>query len=336
MMKKSYFFLFLVICLILTSCSNQDKDEFEKFPSMDFNAIESFENNDKTEKFIESRSSELFSKWDPQNSESEIALFNNSRNNSHLSEETIQLLLNSISLSEKTNGLLDITLYPLTRLWGFESDEPKKPQDVLVSLMISKCGMDTISVADNLFTMDQFTILNPSAITKGYAADLIAKELEDDGCSRALIKFEDHVRTLGTKEDEKKWNVALTDPFQPEQAFSYVSVNGGVSVSTKGTFRNFFEEEGKRYCDIFDPRNGNPVDNDLVSVTVISESGVTADAFATACLIMGSKDAAEFYKNNDGFEIIMVSVDGQIQASKGIVDSIIFSDSNLEVKVIEK
>ena len=68
----------------------------------------------------------------------------------------------------------------------------------------------------------------------------------------------------------------------------------------------------------------------------LSESGVTADAFATACLIMGSKDAAEFYKSNDGFEIIMVSVDGQVQASKGIVDSIVFSDSDFEVKVIEK
>ena len=130
--------------------------------------------------------------------------------------------------------------------------------------------------------------------------------------------------------------MALTDPFKPEQAFSYVSVSGGVSVSTKGTFRNFFEEGGKRYCDIFDPRSGNPVDNDLVSVTVISESGVAADAFATACLIMGSKDAAEFYKSNGGFEIIMVSVDGQVQASKGIVDFIVFSDSDFEVKVIEK
>ncbi len=336
MLKKSCVVIFLAICLFTTSCAKQDEKHNGNFDPMNTAEIETFENDEKTEEFIEKRIKELKAKWDPQNSESEIAKLNNTRSSSHLSDETVNLLLNCISLSEKTNGLLDITLYPLTRLWGFESKEPKKPQDMLTSLMISKCGMDTISVSDNLFTLDQFTMLNPSVVTSGFAADLIAADLEKDGCRSVLIKFDDHVRTVGTSEDGEKWNVALTDPFHNDQIFSYVSVEGGRSVATKGTFQNYFEEDGKRYCDIFDPRNGNPVDNDLISVTVISESGITSDAYATVCLIMGSEDAAKFYQTTDGFEIIMVLNNGEIQASEGIANSLTFSNANQEVKVIKK
>lgn len=336
MLKKTCVFIFLAISLLATSCSNQDTSGSEKFTPLDSDQIETFENDDKTAKFIENRIAELNAKWDAQNSESEIAKLNNTRSNSHLSDETVNLLLNCITVSEKTDGLLDITLYPLTRLWGFESDEPKKPQDMLISLMITNCGMDTITVSNNLFTLEQFTMLNPSAVTQGFAADLIASDLEEEGCKQALIKFDDHVRTFGTREDGRKWNVALTNPFQKDQTFSYLSVDGGLSVSTKGTFQNYFEEDGKRYCDIFDPRNGKPVDNDLVSVTVISESGITADAFATACLIMGSEDATKFYQKNDGFEIVMVLNNGKIQASQGIADFLVFFNPDQEVKVIKK
>lgn len=334
MFKKSIVFILLAICLLTTSCSKQDNPR--GFSPINAEEVETFENDEKTKTFIEKRAKEMNAKWDAQDTESEIAKLNNTRANDHLSDETIQLLLKCISLSEKTDGLLDITLYPLTRLWGFEGKDPKIPQDMLVSLMFSKCGMDTISVSDNKFTLNQFTMLNPSAVTKGYSADLIAAELEKEDCKEALIKFEDHVRTFGKREDGKKWNVALTDPFKNDQIFSYVSVDGGISVSTKGTFRNYFEEEGKRYCDIFDPRNGKPVDNDLVSVTVIGESGITADAFATACLIMGSKDAAKFYQNNEGFEFVMVLNDGKIQVSEGIADSITFSKSDQEFQIIKK
>ncbi len=334
MLKKSFVFVLLAFCLLATSCSKPDDPQ--GFGTFDAEKIEDFQNDEKTEDFVEKRIQELSAKWDAQNSDSEIAKLNNTRGNDHLSEETVQLLLNCIALSEKTDGLLDITLYPLTRLWGFEGNEPKIPQEMLMSLMFSKCGMDTISVSDNKFTLDQFTMLNPSAVTKGYAADLIASELKKDGCKAALIRLEDHVRTVGNRDEGKKWNVALTDPFKNDRVFSYVSVDGDLSVATKGTFRNYFEEDGKRYCDIFDPRNGKPIDNDLTSVTVICESGITADAYATACIILGSKEAAEFYQNTDGFELVMVKNDGAILVSEGISNSITFSKSDQEVEVIKK
>ena len=335
MQKRSFLIFFLVICLFASSCSEQENFNGEKNPSFDPEKIETFENDDETKQMIEKRIGELAEKWDPQNSGGEIAKFNNTRSSSHLSEDTVQLLLKCISLSEKTNGLLDITLYPLTRLWGFESDEPKKPDEMLITLMASKCGMDTISVSDDSFALDQFTMLDPSAVTKGFAADLIAEELQKDGCQRAMIELEDHVRTLGTKEDGTEWNVLLCDPFNNDSYFSYVSVDGGVSVSTKGTFRKYFEEDGETYCNIFDPRNGMPVDSDLASVTVICKSGITADAYATACLIMGSEESARFYRENDDFELIMVLENGKIQASEGIADSLVFSKADQEVEVIK-
>ena len=336
MFKKSCIFLLLVFCLLLSSCSEPNKNECGSFDPLKGEEIETFKNDEKIEKFIEQRAAELKAKWDAGNAESEIAKLNNTRGNENLSEDTKKLLLDCISLSKKTDGLFDITLYPLIRLWGFDTNEPKIPQEMLVSLMASKCGMDTISVADNKFVLDQFTMISVNAVINGNSADVIAAELEKDGAEAALIKIGSHVRTVGNKVDGKKWNVALKDPFKEDQIFSCVSVDGGLSVSTRGTFQNYFEEDGKRYCDVFDPRNGNPIENDLASVTVICESGITADAFANASLVMGSKEASEFYRDNGNFEIIMVLNDGKVKVSEGIADAVVFATPDQDVEVIKK
>lgn len=336
MLKKSCIYIFLALCLLLSSCAESKKVESGGFDPLKAEEIETFQNDENTEKYIEKRITELSAKWDAGNSESEIAKLNNTRESASLSEDTKKLLLDCISLSEKTDGFFDVTLYPLIRLWGFDTDEPKIPQEMLVSLMASKCGMDTISFVESNFVLDQFTMINVNAVVNGNSADVIASELEKEGTKEALIKIGSHVRTLGNKKDGKKWNVALTDPFKEDQIFSYVSVDGGLSVSTRGTYQNYFEEDGKRYCDVFDPRNGGPIDNDLVSVTVICESGITADAFANACLVMGSKDAAKFYRDNGNFEIIMVMNDGSVKASEGIADALVFSTAYQDVEVIKK
>ena len=275
-------------------------------------------------------------KWDPKNQDGEIAKFNNTRSNSHLSDETVKLLLNCISLSERTNGKLDITLYPLTRLWGFESDAPQKPEDMLVSLLKTKCGMDTISVSNNLFTLDEYTMLDPSAVTNGYAADLIASELVDLGCKSAVFNIGDHTRTVGKNNNGEDWKVSLADPFESEKSFAEISVSGNTSVSTKGSFQCYFEEDGKRYCNILDPKNGRPVDGDLVAATGVCKEGIAADAYALTCFILGAKDAEEFYRERSDFEMILVLNNGEIRVSEGLVDNFVPSDQNKKVTVIGK
>ncbi len=341
MKKTSVFALVILFSLLLVSCSKptatSTTEEHFLLKSREGTAsILVFEDQEKYTNQFNARLDELKGKWDPKNKDSDIAKFNNTRSNSHLSDETIKLLLNSITLSDRTDGKLDITLYPLTRLWGFESDEPKVPQSALVSLLVTKCGMDTISVSNNMFTLDQYTMLDPSAITSGFAADLISNELVNDGCASAMFQIEDHIRTIGKHPDQKKWEVPLVDPFEKAESFGNVLVDGEVSVSVKGAFQNYFVEDGKRYCNIFDPESGQPVDNDLIAAFVICKDGVSADAYATACFILGSKKAEKFYRDSNDFELILVLNDGEVRISQGIQESVQLLASDKKIKVIKK
>jgi len=235
-----------------------------------------------------------------------------------------------------TDGRFDITLYPITKLWGFEGSEPKKPQDILVSLLVTKSGMDTVTYSDGTFSLDKYTMLDPSAVTKGYASDLISAELSDLGCDAALFSIGEHFRTVGTRPDGKNWTVPLTDPFERSSQFATLEVSGNTSVSAKGAYQRYFEEGGKRYCNILDPKSGNPVDNDLISVIVVCDSGIKAEAFATACFVAGSKDAEAFYKSSGDFEMILVLKDGQIRSTEGLADALTLADSKTQIKVIKK
>lgn len=341
-MKKIIISLILVCAVLISSC-DQETTKLEKEKAMlTVDAFETkaeftpYENQDKAAQFFKFKIQELDAKWDPKNKDGEIAKLNNTRDCSHLSDETIQLLLDCIVLSEETDGKLDITLYPLTRLWKFESDEPKKPDSMLTSLMISKCGMDTITVNSGNFELGNFTMLDASAVTKGYAADLIAAGLVANDCNSAVFSIGDHIRTVGKNPDQEKWTVYLFDPFEGKDPYATLSLDGDLSVSTKGTYQKYFEEDGKRYCNIFDPKTGEAVDGDLIAATVICKEGIVADAYATACFIMGGEEAKNFYRDNDGFELILVYKNGDVFVSEGISDSYKLSDNDQEFEVIKK
>ena len=179
-------------------------------------------------------------------------------------------------------------------------------------------------------------MLDPAAVVNGYAADLISDELLKLGCKGAMLQIEDHVRIIGKKTDSEKWNVKLNDPFEKKDRFASIFLQGNCSVSTKGSFQHYFEEDGKRFCNILDPKSGLPVDNDLVSATVICKDGIDADAFATSCFILGSKDAAKFYRKTNDLELILVLKNGEVHVSEGIVDSFKPVDSDIKVKVFKK
>ena len=314
---------------------NAPVDVYEN-ENLDGEAVSTFANDPETEQYIKARLDELLKKWDPKNVDGEIAKLNNTRSNSHLSDETVQLLLNCITLSEKTGGLLDITMYPLTRMWGFESEEPKKPEDMLVTLVISKCGMDTITVSNNMFTLGTYTMLDASAVTSGYAADLISAELSEMGCKQALISVEDHIRCFGVNSDSAKWSVLLSDPFEGNTPYATLMLEADHSVSTKGSYQHYYEEAGKRYCNIFNPETGMPVDNDLVAASVVCSNGMTADAYATACFILGGEGAKKFYRDHTDFELILVYKNGDIHISEGLANSFKSADKNKNVTVFNK
>ncbi|MEM9702938.1 MAG: FAD:protein FMN transferase, partial [Planctomycetota bacterium] len=133
-----------------------------------------------------------------------------------------------------------------------------------------------------------------SAIAKGYGVDAIGRLLDDVGLTNWLVEIGGEVRVHGPSGRGDPWRVGIDEPISSERSVRRVvglPVGDLAALATSGDYRNFFEEDGVRYSHVIDPRTGRPARTDLVSASVLAHDCMTADAFATACLVVGPDDA---------------------------------------------
>lgn len=130
------------------------------------------------------------------------------------------------------------------------------------------------------------------AIAKGYLSQQIIELLKKQGISSAIVSLGGNVQTLGKKEDGKSFVVGITDPGDGNSILGTLPVENK-AVITSGIYQRYFEENGKKYHHIIDTRTGMPADNNLASVTIISENGIMADALATALLVAGENEVKD-------------------------------------------
>ncbi len=254
----------------------------------------------------------------------------NARTNDAVSGETLEVIKDSIRLSDLTGGSFNITIYPIVRAWGFTTGgEYRIPSDDEISGLLSHIGMDKFSLSDTgddaaaVTFSDAETMLDTGAITKGYASDKIYSIFDKYGVETALCSLGGNIITKGIKTDGSQWKVGITDPFNPDDYCFAVSVDDKFLVTSGGYERYFKGSDGTRYIHIMDPETGRPVDNDLESVTIISDHGAEADALSTALFVKGRDDAIAFWKNckDLDFEMVLIDDDKTIWATEGIADS---------------
>ncbi|MCG8430680.1 MAG: FAD:protein FMN transferase [Candidatus Omnitrophica bacterium] len=205
-----------------------------------------------------------------------------------------------------TDGAFDVTVAPLTELWGFSSQKYRVPEQEEIAEKLALVGMDKMVVRRH-DSMIQFTLpgmqVNLGGIAKGFALDKAAQALRKHGIYNCLINAGGQVYALGEKAPGRSWKVARRDPRLPG------GLSGGYleltdqCVATSGGYEQYFEAGGKQYSHIIDPRSGYPVENDLFSVTVIASEGITADALATAVFVSGGEPAGDIREKFPGVEI---------------------------------
>jgi len=207
-------------------------------------------------------------------------------------------------ISANTNGAFDITVAPLVNLWGFGFKNSDKVTAEAVDSIRKFVGYRKICLdADGrLSKADSRTQLDASSIAKGYMCDVIGTWLKGKGVTNYMVEIGGEVSLLGTNPEGKEWGVGINVP--EEDALQRVNgimnvihlSSGG--VATSGNYRNFYYRDGKRYAHTIDPRTGYPVQQDILSSTVIAPDCLTADAYATAFMVMGYKKAMEVLAKN--------------------------------------
>lgn len=241
------------------------------------------------------------------------------------------LLRTADELCVRTDGALDVSLLPLSRLWGFIGTAYYIPSEEEILQTLTRCGADKYSLNGDHIQLHNDAALDFGALAKGYAADQCRAYLETIQMP-ALLSLGGNIQTVGTKPDGSAWLIGVQDPQQPDSTLLTLSVTGTKAVVTSGDYQRYFEHDGQHYCHIFDPSTGSPVQNELRSVTVVADSGALADGLSTALFVMGVEQAAAHWRASNDFEAILIDKNGAITVTAGLADSI----AGCEFTVIER
>lgn len=255
-------------------------------------------------------------------SDSDVSKFNQ-KGNQTVSWDTYTLTDRALELCEETEGALDITLYPVQQAWGFTTDTPKVPEAEEVEALLSRVDYRKLNLTildGNGVIVSEESQIDLGAVAKGYTGDCLLQILREQGVTSAMLDLGGNVQVLGSKPDGSPWKVAVRNPMDKSAAIGVLEINDK-AVITSGSYERYFEEEGKRYWHILDPKTGYPANQGLLSVTVVGDSGVRCDGLSTALFVMGKEKAIEFWRENGDFEMLLVTEEGQLYYTEGLQDN---------------
>ena len=203
-----------------------------------------------------------------------------------VNSETVELLYCAKAVSKATQGVFDITIRPLVELWGFETDSPSVPAAEKIQSCLPLKGESSITAAGNYVFINNGVSVDVGGIAKGYCSDRLKEILDTFNLQGGVFSLGGNILAYKTKQDGSPWNVAVMDPLDGSSYAGILKAENSFVV-TSGSYQRCFEENGKVYHHILDPKTGYPADSGLLSVTVVSENGTYADALSTAFFVLG-------------------------------------------------
>ncbi|VVQ28448.1 FAD:protein FMN transferase [Pseudomonas fluorescens] len=213
----------------------------------------------------------------------------------------LELIRVGEQLSLQSEGSYDLTVEPLLNLWGFgpQGREEKVPTAEALAEVRQRVGHAHLRIDGDQLCKDAAVEVDFNSIAAGYAVDTIATKLEAMGIHNYLAEATGELKAAGKKLDGSPWRIALEEPRDDQQVAERIIAVDGYGVSTSGDYRNYFEQDGRRYSHTFDARTGAPVLHTLASVTVIHPSALMADGLSTLLLILGPERGWDYAETHD-------------------------------------
>ncbi|MDL2296545.1 FAD:protein FMN transferase [Bacteroidales bacterium OttesenSCG-928-B11] len=227
-------------------------------------------------------------------------------------DEFINLIEKSLEISLKTGGAFDITIAPLVSYWGFAQEEFTSIDSAHIDSLRSFIGYQNIIVSNNvLLKTDDRIKLNFNAIAKGYIVDRVTDFLLAQGFNNFIVDIGGEMFCMGDK-NGKPWQVGIQRPTSDRNGnfdSAHILPLTSKAIATSGNYRNYKELNGERYTHIINPKTGFPERSSLLSVSVIANDCATADALATAFMVMGLEESTRFLEANPEYEALFISIE---------------------------
>lgn len=215
-------------------------------------------------------------------------------------------------ISEQTDGLFDISAEPIFKEWGFSFKENRAVDESKIARLLASTGMDKVSIVNGeVVKLSADVQLNANAIAKGYSADIVADLLDGKSIENYLVEVGGEIRTKGISPRGTAWAVGVDRPLDtnliPGQDIQVVLSLSNKALATSGNYRQFYIRDGKKISHTINPRTGYPVNHSLLSVTVIADDAMSADAYATAFLVAGIDGSLDLLdKIKDEIEVLFI------------------------------
>jgi thiamine biosynthesis lipoprotein len=270
------------------------------------------------QKKIDTRLDEINKSMSTFRKDSEISRFNAYQHVGEkfkISDDFFNVLVVARRIYEETGGAWDGTVKPLVDLWGFGNGKIRHtvPETSQIKAMLSEVGFKNIEILPDHYLVKKkaFITIDLASIAKGYGVDQVAALIRDNKIQNFLVEIGGEVFASGYRKDGKKWRVGINRPQENapfDQVYKVVELHDK-GFATSGDYRNFFEIHQKRFSHIIDPRNGFPVDNGVVSVSILADTCTFADGLATAVMVLGDKKGLDLVNQLEDTECFIVTQD---------------------------
>lgn len=247
-----------------------------------------------------------------------------------VSGETFSLIQKAKQYSELSDGLFDLTVAPLSTLWGISSENPRVPSDEEIAVALDLVDYQNVILAESgktVYLKRKGMAIDLGGVAKGFFCEKIEEVYRQYGVSSALVSIGGNIYTYGQKPDGESYRLGIRNPndLNGSSVMGILSSHDEV-VSTSGAYERYFEQDGILYHHILDLETGFPAESDLLSVTVICKDGGMADFLSTALYLAGSK-AIESYLNDERFQVIVIDQKNQVYISPSLKERFTITDS---------
>ncbi|MCK4881315.1 MAG: FAD:protein FMN transferase [Bacteroidales bacterium] len=300
------FLLLLAVMAWITSCTSDSKGEYYSLQGFTQGTTYRITYQHPTISDLQGEIDSLLSVFDSSLSSYDSISIISAINRNELGVKTDSMFRTVFRESRRvyqvTGGAFDITLAPLINAWGFGPGQQQELDSAMVDSLLQYVGMDKISlVGEKVHKTDPNVKLNVNAIAQGYAVDVVAAYLEGLSCKNYMVEIGGEIRTRGMNSKGNFWRIGVDRPeygnMIPGQQLQVIISMHNRSLATSGNYRKFYEKDGVMITHSIDPVTGYPKASSLLSVTILTDACMTADAYATACMVLGLEKAKAFVQD---------------------------------------
>ena len=234
-----------------------------------------------------------------------------------VSDDTITVLQCAKRIGDLSGGAFDVTIAPVSTIWDFTSGTALLPAAEEIAKAAELVDYTRMELDGNTVTLPAGMMIDLGGIAKGYIADRVKAYLESRGIRNAILSFGGNIVAIGAKPDGNAWKVGIQDIDRPTGDYMLVALNTGGSTVTSGIYERGFDLDGVRYHHLLSAETGWPVQNELASVTIFSESSMEGDALSTAAFVLGPEKGMEMIDSLEGAEAVFIFRDRTTVYSAG-------------------